>query len=432
MFAINSSPYNFTSLFDTLQSLQQFQNYQMQLQAQETRPKIVKKVETEDAYQIQIFKKSGNFNSYEVKVLRNAYPYHHNKSNLVNLVIESEEDEFRKVFQFNLQDIDVNAIDWEYHKAQNVLVLNVPKKVHYCSDDYPNSFLASLLGVPQPMRCVSCGSFPMKQDYSLGSRQSEAEERAEESESERRKLEREIRRQEDAELAASRKAERERRAAELARIAEEEAKKAELARQEAARKAEEARKKQEHARKVAEERARREALVRQRKQEEERRRQQEERKKREEEYRKNFAQQQEIIKQLFGGNVFPFGNFVVPPEPKLEVEPEKVENNKSEEFQQLDGSKPEIRTQKEATKEDSNLVSNKKEVNDHSEAELSETESINSDAEEEAASASNASTPSSKSSTDDSDASMKKLHKHPSLEEVEDEEFVMFRKKFGQ
>ena len=77
-------------------------------------------------------------------------------------------------------------------------------------------------------------------------------------------------------------------------------------------------------------------------------------------------------------------------------------------------------------------MSNKKEVNDHSEAELSETESINSDAEEEAASASNASTPSSKSSTEDSDASMKKLHKHPSLEEVEDEEFVMFRKKFGQ
>lgn len=398
MFAVNSTPYNFATLFDTLQGLEHLQQQQRQLQLQDTRPKIVKKVETEDAYQIQIFKKNGNFNSYEVKVLRNTHPFGY-KSNLVSLVIQSDVDEFRKVFQFNLDDIEVSQIDWEYYKNENVLVLNVPKKVRYCSDDYANAVLAGLFGIPQ------CGQ--------VCNSRSRNEERA-------------LRRQEDAELAAARKAERRRKAERKAREAEErraeEAKRAEEARRaEEAKRAEEARKAR-----VAEERRRREEAVRQRKHE----------KRQEEEYKKRVAQQQEALKQLFGtSGFFPF--FM---QPDFAGVSERYGNGAAESPRQEERNagtarNGELSTSATAPEPEVELPKSPEPVSQPSsqprsqpvsqpnvsfseDTEMTDNESITSDVETPASS--------------DVEEKANSLHKHPSLEEVEDEEFVMFRKKFGQ
>lgn len=143
MFATYSSPLsNFQDLFTSLESLQRFQQYQNWLQ-RESRPKIIKKVEAEDRFQIQIFKENGNFDSYEVKVLR--HPYH---AKVVNLVLESQADNFLKVFQFKIDDIEVHEINWEYFEHENVLVLNVPKRAKFCSDDMAMAFLTSFFGSP--------------------------------------------------------------------------------------------------------------------------------------------------------------------------------------------------------------------------------------------------------------------------------------------
>ncbi|CAK7892210.1 hypothetical protein CAAN3_01S08988 [[Candida] anglica] len=92
-----------------------------QRQRQLVRPRIVKKVESEDSFQLQIFKEYGNFNSYEVQVVKKP-------GNKAHLIISSEEDEFQKIFEFSLEDIDVQKIDWEHYSAEKVLVLNIPKK----------------------------------------------------------------------------------------------------------------------------------------------------------------------------------------------------------------------------------------------------------------------------------------------------------------
>lgn len=455
MFAVNSSPYNFASLFDTLQGLQQFQQHQRQLQQEyeDSRPKIVKKVETEDLYQIQIFQKNGNFDLYEVKVLRNAYPY--SKSNLVNLVIESAEENFKKVFQFNLDDIEVRDIDWEYFQDQNVLVLNVPKKVHYCSDDFANSILTSLFGAPD-----LCNQFGYFDDRRPACGKRHKQKRAD------RKEERAARRYAEAsDIAASRRAAYKRRElekqgadrrealrlAEIAKKAEEArqvaARKAEEARQVAARKAEEARQvalqaeqerrrmvaaaaqakreaEVEKARKIAEQRQRHEDL-RQRTREEAHRRA-------EEEYSQRLASQQEMLRQLFGGIGF-FPMSYNEPQAARSQDAETSETSQSAaspspvaSTQQQSKSAP-IPESETSTPEsaDDPEVPLPAEVS-FDEKDISDTESIHSDAE----SASTASA--SLQSDDEFDEKAELLHKHPSLEEVEDEEFVMFRKKFGQ
>lgn len=394
MFAINNSPvFNLNNLVHTLDSLQQYQQYQqmLQQQQQDTRPKITKKVEAEDKYQIQIFKKSGNFNSYEVRVLRTGYPLHKTLG-LVNLVIESVEDDFKKVFQFNLDDIDVNNIGWEYFKDDNVLVLNVPKKVKYCSDDFANSLLSSLFGVPE----ARVPEAVCHVDNKVLKKSKKAE----------RKEARELRRAEDAELAAARKAARakvaEHRAQEQAREeAREQARREEQAREQARREEqarEQVRREEARREEIRKEEARREearvAEIRryeariaeakaQRIQEEKTRRLAAVRARKEAEaasqnykgqQQDNLAKQQEFLRQLFGGNFIPYGQF---------QEPRPQEQDAS-----------------------------------HDES-MSETESISSEAE----------TP---EVTPSLSPVSEKLHRQPSLEEVEDEEFVMFRKKFGE
>ncbi|KAF3994194.1 hypothetical protein FT663_00164 [Candidozyma haemuli var. vulneris] len=405
MFTVTRSPlYDFNTLFHTLDSVNQYQQAQQLLQQQyeASRPKIVKKVETEDKYQIQIFKKQGNFNTYEVKVLRNAA---YGDSNLINLVIESRRDDFRKVFQFSLNDIEVGDIDWEYFEADNVLVLNVPKKVKYCADDYVNSLLASMLGLPghQGPPCSPCHG--------------ERKERKHKHRRERRHRDKEARleaaRAEAAEAEAKAKAARiEAAKAEAARA--EEAARLEAARREAARReaerqraAEQKAKRaaEEKAKKVAEEKARRLAAVRAKKQEELAKQRSEE----QERFNEQLQKQQEFIYSLFGG-ALPGFQFARPqaqpekvPEPR-EAAPQKQESKKQAIPDPVEDSEP-------LTGSDTDIES--------------ETESIHSDI----------STPDSRSSLkrsgEDLSGSAEKLHRHPSLEEVEDEEFVMFRKKFG-
>ncbi|CAK9442109.1 uncharacterized protein LODBEIA_P58600 [Lodderomyces beijingensis] len=88
------------------------------------RPRVVKKLETEDEFQIQIHKPFGNFNNYEVQVIKQKPP-------LIKLVIVAPKDNFRSENTFNLNYIDVDNINWTWYKQENILCLNVPKKLHY-------------------------------------------------------------------------------------------------------------------------------------------------------------------------------------------------------------------------------------------------------------------------------------------------------------
>ncbi|KAJ9109436.1 hypothetical protein QFC19_002189 [Naganishia cerealis] len=113
MFAINYNP-----VLSFLDLVQQQQQQQLRQQFQ---PKISKKVETEDEYQIHIFKPYGDFNSYEVRALKS-------QNGLVKLVIESEPDNFQATVSFSLAEIDLQEINWLYFRAENTLVLRIPKK----------------------------------------------------------------------------------------------------------------------------------------------------------------------------------------------------------------------------------------------------------------------------------------------------------------
>ena len=55
------------------------------------------------------------------------------KSNppIVNVVISSVQDNFKTVLPFNVNYIDIDNINWQWYKQQNVLVLNIPKRIHY-------------------------------------------------------------------------------------------------------------------------------------------------------------------------------------------------------------------------------------------------------------------------------------------------------------
>lgn len=435
MLAVNPSPYNFVNLFDTLQGLQQIQQHQRRLQQQyqNTRPKIVKKVETEDAYQIQIFKQNGNFDLYEVKVLRTQYPY---SSNLVNLVLESPEDEFKKVFQFSLDDIEVQSIDWEYYKDLNVLVLNVPKKTRYCSDDYANSVLSSLFGIPAVCNQADYGKKQLKHEKRYQRREERAIRRQEDEEIatarrievQRRKSQKDARKAAEANReAAKREAERKEalKLAEAVKIAEERIRAKEAEAAEASRRAQAAKKEAERlealrlseVKRLAEEfrRAKEaEKAARAKKEqrifEEKARRVEEVKQKKrknaektaEDEHDRSIAALREALKLLFGSA--------------------STEGTPSKERSPSKESTPAEKTEKAPTKTPSSPQPSKYTIpsSPDNDTTMSDTESIGSDVE----------TPSesSKSDIDTSDS----LHRHASLEEVEDEEFVVFRKKVGE
>ena len=103
------------------------QQHQQQQQAlpPSARPRVVKKLETEDEFQIQIYKPYGNFNNYEVQVIRQQPP-------LIKIVISGPRlDNFKVENTFNLNYIDIDNINWRWNKRENILSLNIPKKLHY-------------------------------------------------------------------------------------------------------------------------------------------------------------------------------------------------------------------------------------------------------------------------------------------------------------
>lgn len=398
MFAYNTSPVYF---LDALTNLQQLQLLHHREQLAVQRPRILKKIETEEAFQILIHKNSGNFESYEVRVVR-AY----RNPNLVNLIIESKADEFSKVFQFSLDDIEVSEIDWVYYERENVLMLNIPKKMKFCTDDFANSVLCSLLGVPtQTSRCVEAKRAVQKQR-----KQEKRAKRAElESSREAYLLNAarlaELSRQEERKEAEKRRAgarKEEARKAEAARRAEE-AKKAEAARKEAKRQRDEEQRRMEQLR--AEEKKRTEAkakAVRLRKEQIKL------------EHDKVIKQQQEFLNMLLGGAFTGslFEKITDTPNAVYSIPTQRETREKAKNFQE---STPlqQAEAVAENTAEAKDVQMEVAELDHDSEDEISsDTGSIRSD------------TP----PTPTKDL----LYKHPSLEEVEDEEFVMFRRKVGE
>ncbi|RLV86218.1 hypothetical protein JA9_004537 [Meyerozyma sp. JA9] len=372
MFAINYNP--------VLSFLDLVQQQQQQQLRQQFRPKISKKIETEDEYQIHIFKPYGDFNSYEVRALRS-------QNGLVKLVIESEPDNFQATVSFSLSEIDLHEINWLYFRAENTLVLRIPKKQKVC---YPQFYFPG---------CVIAG----EEQRDLGQEQlrREAEENA------RREAEKARR---DAEENARREAEKARREAEKARREAEEKARARREAEERARREEQARKaaeekaRKEAAQKEAEENARKEAKAKEQAKLQERK----ERVRREAEARKARAQQEQFVEQLLQNFFPPLLSQVSQIQAGSQKSPEKV-NSESQ-----SNPSPSPSPQKEH-RQPSPQPSPKPDANDDNESVQSEplTPEVGSPKLEA------------------KDESLD-LHKHPSLEEVEDEEFVMFRKKFEQ
>ncbi|KAI5970725.1 hypothetical protein CANMA_000144 [Candida margitis] len=110
-----------------------------------SRPRVVQKLETEDEYQIQIYKPYGNFNNYEVKVKKLTPP-------LIKVIIFSHQDDFQIDFNFNLNYIDLENINWRWYKQDNILSLNIPKKLHYIHSNLNDVINCLLGGSSDPQR----------------------------------------------------------------------------------------------------------------------------------------------------------------------------------------------------------------------------------------------------------------------------------------
>lgn len=420
MFACNrTSPMIFFDALATLQNLQQ-QQYEEHLRAQ--KPKIVKKVETEDAYQIQIFKQNGDFNSYELKVLRT-----YGNPKLVNLVVESRADDFRKIFQFSVDDIDIQSIDWEHFKQENVLVLNIPKKVKFCSDDFANSFISSLLGVPPQGRTKSHKEH--KEQRKIEKAKKAEHKEAKRAEREQRKLaeaakeaEKEARRaalQLEAERALQERQAAIKREAERQAAIKKEAERQAMIQREVERQLQLKREAERRAIEVENQRRAAAEAEKQRRAsieaEKERRTAAVRARKTEEDHRRKVLESQQYLANLFGNAFVPHFEAVFYPQP--EAAPEASPQSETPQTKALAEASP----QKESSEVADPEVSvpepevSEPETPEDEDSVMSDTDSIHSEVHVP-------SSPSSPSS---------ELKKQPSIEEVEDEEFVVLRKKFG-
>ncbi|GEQ66389.1 hypothetical protein JCM33374_g52 [Metschnikowia sp. JCM 33374] len=396
-----SSPAMF---FDTLSALHRLQQEQYHQHLVSQKPKVVKKIETEDFYQIQIFKQNGNFSSYELKVMRTF-----GNQNLVNLVVESRLDGFRKVFQFREIDIDIQKIDWQQFKNDNVLVLNIPKKIKYDVDDLIKCLKTNFLNLSP--RSGNTFTTKERDDKKLNEKDSskkqdvfktlaEKQLESEKQESVRREAEKLASIQKQVELQAAIREENEHQA-QLKREAERRAlieKEMEL---QLARRKEAEKKVQQEAEKQARieaEKRRRLAAVRERK----------ERAKEEAEQRERLQATQEYLSSLFGGALF----------------------SQMQDFATTK-STPQYTREKHGDLKDANLLSSKSPSSESSVPKESpsltpihqENEEEHSDFELESIH--------SETDVPVPDSNIHSLKRHPSMEEVEDEEFVVLRKKFG-
>ncbi|EGW30205.1 uncharacterized protein SPAPADRAFT_63818 [Spathaspora passalidarum NRRL Y-27907] len=420
-------PNNFDvdSLFNLLHQQQYYQ------QAPNSRPRVVKKLETEDEFQIQIYKPYGNFNNYEVRVVKATPP-------IVKVIISSAQDKFRQEFQFNVNYIDIENINWQWYKSRNILCLNIPKRIHYVHsnlEDILNCLVGNheheYQGEPEQEPRYLDEESDFDEEDACPAHESGAVRNGfipqQDVASRRAAIEKSILEQRQADAAARRaeeEAERSRREAE--ERARQEAERARREAEERARREEQARREaDERARREAEEAARREEQARreaQRKAELEYRRhiQQEAKRKHEqhqaalrqqqaEKAKRNqdqldyddFAQQQrDFLNQFFGFNLGrsppPQFQSSQPAKPAVSTKPPKTTTSKP---------KPQVAPKPENLRKQSIPVK----VHD------TDADSISSDHQQAKI----------------EDSHLAALHKHPSLEEVEDEESIMFRKKFG-
>ncbi|KAK6201641.1 uncharacterized protein RJT21DRAFT_126794 [Scheffersomyces amazonensis] len=403
MFAINpffqgyggndESNYDFNSLIDYLQERHQQQQFE------QSRPKIVKKIENEDSYQIQVYKKFGDFNNYEVKAIKVPNTYA-NQPQLINIVLQSAKDQFKKVFQFRLDDVLVDQINWEWYKAENILVLNIPKRVKVCHSSSVED-LATLLGFPFFYQDRNAEVNRSDEVDSVRKQQAERQARFEAQQ----KAQAEFKARQEAERARQEAEERARREAE------------ERARKEAeerARKEAELRAKREaelKAKREAEIKAKKEAMIKAKK--EAKLREEEKLQQQREAYDKYLQQQQEFFNQFFNGNLFhkstsPF-EFASTPSPVRSPKPQQQYQPQPQSHSQA--------MQRPVESDNESIDSENEKTTPNVTVSTPPPASV---------AAEKLSPPTSPESD-----GMQKLHKHPSLEEVEDEEFVMFNKKFN-
>lgn len=369
--------------------------YNPQVFEEYVKPKLVKKIENEELIQFNIFKADGDFSNFEFKLIKlNEYQG--------LLEVFSLYDNFKVSIKLNLTKVDIHNINFEvddYNRA--ILNLNIPKHVEvYNPNEYVNRYLNCF--VRPDYECET-----RKQQEELVRREQERQEK-ERKEQEKQERLRRIKKEQERQERIRKEQERQERIR----------KEQERARKEQERQLRIQREKEARLRKVKEEKARKEQEEQQR-------------------------QAQEFFNRMFSGFLgpnlraqkqpepepaaqfpfnssseiplpfaFPFGHYAsqrdepsykkAKPQPKRAdpVPDPEISAPAAEVIEKTPTPQPVVESPPSSPA-----------VMTH---DLDETASINSDISVE--------TPDTSSS----------LHKHPSIEEVEDEEFVMLRKKFGQ
>lgn len=91
-----------------------------QRSGESTRDLVVKQYEDENCHQIQLFKRFGDFSSYEISLVRKAGDY--------IVKVSSDLDQVQKCFSINKSLIDISGVDYKWYHEANALVVNLPKK----------------------------------------------------------------------------------------------------------------------------------------------------------------------------------------------------------------------------------------------------------------------------------------------------------------
>ncbi|WEJ96551.1 hypothetical protein PSN45_004090 [Yamadazyma tenuis] len=379
-----------SAFFDNTQFVQQY-----------SKPKLIKKIETDDEVKFQIFKVDGDFNSFEFKLIRT------NKFEGL-LEVFSLPDNFKVSIKLNLAKVDINNINFALDRYNsNVLNLIIPKYNPVYSQK-PQEAFGYLFDTFFDQLAENSCSRPKPDERAI--RQHRKEQKQE-------KLRREQERQEKLRREQERvREEQERIRKEHERIRQEQEKQARI-RQEQERQARIIREKEQRLRKVREEN-----LRKQRQEQEEARRQAQQ-------------QAQQFVNQIFqnifvpstASQEFPFTAFRYPTQEQAgaQANESSYSNKKAKPEVTIpapesvvadpETSVPAAEVVETGATTEPEIESPHTSSPSTPEVDMTETASINSDNDLE--------TP---------DSPLSDLHKHPSIEEVEDEEFVMLRKKFGQ
>lgn len=119
MLQVYNSPAFHGGFFDVFD---QFHRLQLQRQAElcaMRKQVFLKQVEDDQTHQIQMFKRVGNFGSYEIKIVQRANEY--------LLRISSDKDNFERVFALDPNYVDLEGIDFHHFKDNGVLIINIPR-----------------------------------------------------------------------------------------------------------------------------------------------------------------------------------------------------------------------------------------------------------------------------------------------------------------